>query len=272
VALAGPRELRLILDVAIKLACRCPELAERPVAAAVIPHARRDDTMLARHARHLAQSRDRVCHEVNDELGQGGVERLIAEWELLRRGASHGHPGVALSSCCDEGFRRIDGRHGGGSQSRNQLARQCPRAAADIEHTLTGRDPREIGERWGERHRIPAHESVVRVSPDGEAHERNLSLSAGHPPGGGTTYIFSLFPDWRTDPVHFLQAGDRLFVVLMSGRGTGAASRAPTHLELAEVFELRHGVPVRVREFPTWGEALVAAGMDPPAGRDHSES
>jgi hypothetical protein len=75
--------------------------------------------------------------------------------------------------------------------------------------------------------------------------------------------IFGTFPDWRTDPVHFLQAGDGLFVVLLSGRGTGAASSAPTHLDLAEVFELREGVPVRVREFPTWEEALSAAGLDP---------
>ena len=75
--------------------------------------------------------------------------------------------------------------------------------------------------------------------------------------------IFGTFPDWRSDPVHFLQAGDGVFVVLLSGRGTGGASRAPTRLDLAEVWELREGVPVRVREFPTWGEALSAAGLDP---------
>jgi hypothetical protein len=75
--------------------------------------------------------------------------------------------------------------------------------------------------------------------------------------------IFGTFPDWRTDPVRFLQAGDGVFVVLMRGQGTGGASRAPTRLDLAAVWELREGVPVRVREFPTWEEALTAAGLDP---------
>lgn len=75
--------------------------------------------------------------------------------------------------------------------------------------------------------------------------------------------IFGTFPDWRTDPVQFLQAGDGLFVVLMRGQGTGGASRAPTRLDLAAVWELREGLPVRVREFPTWEEALTAAGLDP---------
>jgi hypothetical protein len=74
--------------------------------------------------------------------------------------------------------------------------------------------------------------------------------------------IFGTFPDWRTDPVHFLQAGDGVFVVLLRGLGTGGASRARTSLDLAKVWELREGVPVRVREFPTWEDALSTAGLD----------
>jgi hypothetical protein len=80
--------------------------------------------------------------------------------------------------------------------------------------------------------------------------------------------IFGTFPDWRTDPVHFLQASDGVFVVLLTGRGTGGASRAPTRLELGEVWELREGVPVRVREFPTWEETLSAGGLDPATAAD----
>jgi SnoaL-like domain len=75
--------------------------------------------------------------------------------------------------------------------------------------------------------------------------------------------IFHTFPDWHTDPVDFVKAGDGVFVVLMRGRGTGGASRAPTRLDLAAVWELREGVPVRVREFPTWEEAFTAVGLDP---------
>jgi hypothetical protein len=57
---------------------------------------------LARHASHLAKSCDGVRHEVNDQLCQGGVERSISERQLLRRGALHADPRVALSSCCNE--------------------------------------------------------------------------------------------------------------------------------------------------------------------------
>jgi ketosteroid isomerase-like protein len=77
--------------------------------------------------------------------------------------------------------------------------------------------------------------------------------------------IFGTFPDWRTDPVDFLQAGDGVFVVFLRGSGTGPASGVPTRVDLAEVWELREGIPVRVREFPTWEDALTAAGLDPSA-------
>lgn len=80
--------------------------------------------------------------------------------------------------------------------------------------------------------------------------------------------IFGTFPDWRSDAVHFLQARDDVFVVLLRGLGTGGASGAQTPLDLAEVWELRKGVPVRVREFTSWEEALGASGLDPGTGRE----
>jgi hypothetical protein len=51
--------------------------------------------------------------------------------------------------------------------------------------------------------------------------------------------IFGVFQGWRSNPVHFVQAHDEVFVVLLSGRGTGRSSGAPVHLDLAEVWELR---------------------------------
>src|SRR5918999_2477084 len=45
--------------------------------------------------------------------------------------------------------------------------------------------------------------------------------------------IFGTFPDWRTDPVQFLDAGDGLFVVLMRGQGTGGARPPPNPLNLS---------------------------------------
>src|SRR5439155_8734482 len=104
VAFTGTRELRLILDVAIELTRSLPKHSERPLAAGVIPNTRCDDAVLARHARHLAKSHDRVRHEMNDELCQGGVERLVSKRQLLRRSALHADPGMALLSCHNEGF------------------------------------------------------------------------------------------------------------------------------------------------------------------------
>src|SRR5437588_3191651 len=103
-ALTGARALRLVMDVAIELARRLPKHAERALAAGVIPNTRCDDAVLARHARHLAKSPDRVRHEVNDELCQGGVERLVSKRQLLRRSALHVDPGMALLSCRNERF------------------------------------------------------------------------------------------------------------------------------------------------------------------------
>jgi hypothetical protein len=102
VALTRTRELRLIRDVAIKLTRCRPKHAQRPLTAGVIPNARCHHAMPARHARHLAKSHDRVCHEVNDELCQGGVERPILKGQVLRGSALHADPGVALLNCRHE--------------------------------------------------------------------------------------------------------------------------------------------------------------------------
>jgi ketosteroid isomerase-like protein len=75
--------------------------------------------------------------------------------------------------------------------------------------------------------------------------------------------IFGMFSEWRTEAVEFVQTGDGVFVVLLRGRGTGRASGAVVRADLAEVWELRDGIPMRVREFVTWEEALRAAGLDP---------
>jgi hypothetical protein len=74
--------------------------------------------------------------------------------------------------------------------------------------------------------------------------------------------IFGTFADWRTDPVGFLQAGGGVFVVLMRGTGTGAASGVPTTVDFAAVWELSKGVPVRVHEYPSREQALSAVGLD----------
>ena len=74
----------------------------------MIPDAGGHDAPLARHPRHLPQPRDRVGHEVDDELRQRGVELAGGERQLLGRGTLHVHAGVALARRRDEGLGRID--------------------------------------------------------------------------------------------------------------------------------------------------------------------
>ena len=173
-SLARARKLRLVLGVRIELARRLPERAERTLSTAVVPDARRHDTALARHASHLPKARDGVGHEVDDELRQGGVECTVVERQLLGRGALHVDPGVPLSRGGDERLRGIDRRHRVGPQPRDELGRERARPGADVEHSLTGGDPREVGQLRGERHRVPAHETVVCVGGDDEAHEDGI--------------------------------------------------------------------------------------------------
>ena len=70
----------------------------------------------------------------------------------LGGGVLHVDPGVPLSRGDDEGLRRIDRRHRVGSQPCDELARERARPGTDVEHSLAGCDPREVGQPRGERH------------------------------------------------------------------------------------------------------------------------
>ena len=104
VAFACARELRLVLDGGIELAHSLPVHAQRALSAAVIPHGCRHDASLARDTRHLAQSRHGICHEVDDELRERGVERLLGERQVLGRRALHRDARVAFANGFDEGL------------------------------------------------------------------------------------------------------------------------------------------------------------------------
>ncbi len=138
IAFACARELRLVLDGWIELVHSLPVHVQRPMAAAVIPHRRCNDASVARDARHLTQPSHGICHEVDDELRERGVELPLGERQLLRSGAFDGHARVAFANCVDERLRRIDGRHGVLAEPLHELRRQRARPAADVEHTTLG--------------------------------------------------------------------------------------------------------------------------------------
>jgi ketosteroid isomerase-like protein len=75
-------------------------------------------------------------------------------------------------------------------------------------------------------------------------------------------------PDWSNQLARVLEADDGVFVVLVHGKGSGRASGAAAVFDLGHIWELREGVPFRVREFATWEETLEAAGMSPALAKE----
>ena len=175
VTLARPGEPRLVLDVAIELACRVPEEAERSLTAVMIPDACGHDASIAGHAGHLAQAHNGLAHEVHDELRHGGIEGPILERELLRGRSSHVDRGKARVCCGDEAVGRIDRSDGRGPEAPDQLGGQGTWAAPDIEHARCADDRSEVCERRSERRGVPAHETVVRIGSNRKAHSGELT-------------------------------------------------------------------------------------------------
>ena len=136
----------------------------------MIPDASGHDSSLAGHPGHLAQTRDGLIHEVNDELREGGIEDPVLERELFGGRSSHVGRGIARVRRGDEGGGRIDGTDRGWSQALDEFGSQGAWAASDIEDMQSVDDRGEFCERGRERHGIPAHESVVSIGADRETH------------------------------------------------------------------------------------------------------
>ena len=82
----------------------------------------------------------------------------------------YGHVAVPHSNRLDERARRVDGGDERRSDPPHELTGQRPRAAPHVEHLLPGSDVGEVGEHRCQANRIPAHEPVVGVGRDREAH------------------------------------------------------------------------------------------------------
>src|SRR4029453_9270901 len=59
-----------------------------------------------------------------------------------------------------------------GADAPGELLGQDARAAPDVEHALPGLDAGEVGEHGRKTARVAAHEAVVGITRDGEAHPR----------------------------------------------------------------------------------------------------
>ncbi len=177
-ALTGARELRLVVNRGVELTSRLPEHAERALTAGVIPDARGHDTIPPGHARHLGQSSDRIGHEVDDELCEGCIERLVRERQVLGGRPSYVDTRVSRSGRDHERLGGVDGRHGSGSQARDELGRECAGTAAHIEHPLLAAHLGEVRQLRRKLKGVPAHEAVVRLRSNVETHGRNLRCRA----------------------------------------------------------------------------------------------
>ncbi len=84
---------------------------------------------------------------MHDELREGGVERMVGEGQVLRRGTPDVDAGVPRTRSLTERLRRIGGGDRLRSEPPDELGGQRSRPAPDIERRLPGVHTREVGQR-----------------------------------------------------------------------------------------------------------------------------
>src|SRR5262249_46147183 len=113
--------------------------------------------------------------EVDDELGERGVECALREGEALGRGAFDRRARHAVAKREDEVLGRVDRRHRPGPDAPSKLDRERPGPGTDVHDALSRLDAPQVGERRRQVPRVAPHEGVVRLGRDVEAgHGRNL--------------------------------------------------------------------------------------------------
>jgi ketosteroid isomerase-like protein len=68
------------------------------------------------------------------------------------------------------------------------------------------------------------------------------------------------FDELRLEPLEFLDFGDQIMVVV-SLRGRGRGSDVPAQMTFVQLWSLRDGLAVSLRDFATKAEALEAVGL-----------
>ena len=144
----------------------------------MIPDAGRNDTVVPGDTRHLCQSLVRIRHEMDNELRDGRVERQGRKRQSVCGRLQYLDAGVALPSSGDEGVRGVDGRNSRRPHARDQLRREGPGTAANVEHPLAGSHPGEVRQLRRKEERVLAHVAVVGVRGHIEAHLPNLLCRA----------------------------------------------------------------------------------------------
>ena len=188
VTFPSPGEVRLVLSVRIDVVHRLPERRERAAAPGVIPHAGGDPSARPGDPSHLRQPGHGIGHEMNDQLGERGVELVVREGQLLGGAGPHVDPRDAFAQRRDERGGRIDRRDGVDAESLHQQRGQCAGSATDVEHPLTCLQIRHLHELDGQWFGEPTHEQRVGVPRDVEGHRATVlpdARRAGRPWSAG---------------------------------------------------------------------------------------
>jgi ketosteroid isomerase-like protein len=90
--------------------------------------------------------------------------------------------------------------------------------------------------------------------PDRESHSGREAFIAN------MAKLEESFEELRLEPVEFVDLGDKLVVELLIA-GRGRAGGAPVETTIAQLWSLRNGKAVSLRDFATKSEALEAAGV-----------
>jgi ketosteroid isomerase-like protein len=69
------------------------------------------------------------------------------------------------------------------------------------------------------------------------------------------------FENWSLQVERLIDAGDDRVVALTHQSATGKGSGVPVEMKVGAVWELKDGRVVRLRSYPTYAEALEAAGL-----------
>jgi ketosteroid isomerase-like protein len=67
--------------------------------------------------------------------------------------------------------------------------------------------------------------------------------------------------DWELEPVEFLDAGERVVVIVVQ-RGRSKASGVPVEMRFAQVWTLRDGQGIRMDLYASGEDALKAVGLE----------
>jgi hypothetical protein len=124
---------------------------------------------------HLPQAADRVGHEVDDQLGERGVENIGVERQLLGGRLPDVGRGQPLPHRGHERGRRLDRADRVRPGPAGELGRQRPGPAAHVQQPLAPVHAGQVGELARERPGVLPDESLICVRADVEAHAGQLT-------------------------------------------------------------------------------------------------